>query len=359
MSTNQVKCKNCEKPFDDHFKFCPHCGQKVNDQLTLGVLFYNTINNYFSVDARIFKSFIPLMFKPGFLAKEFIKGKRSLYMHPAQMYLFVTIVFFALFSFTASNQRDMVNNELKKTLKSSRAIISDSIKANERIIIKRVKDSIENSSIRTALENNKKYTGMTDNQIDSIFSQDDLLKPKLDFGFNEKELDSLIEADASEKEIYKTMGLDENPGWFKAKLYSQVLKFYKARDGGNILKTFYDTLPIALFFLLPIFAFILKLLFFLKGRYSHHLVFSLYYFSYLFMVFSIILGINLIWDIPDFIDWLIVLSTNLYLFLALRNFYKQGWFLSFLKNGIVTFTFMSIVIPTAIVFIGFIAFLFY
>jgi len=299
------------------------------------------------------------MFKPGFLAKEFIKGKRSLYIHPAQMYLFVTIVFFALFSFTASKQRDMVNNEFKKTLKSYQQPHVDSTESNKILTVKHFKDSLEKESIRKVLEKNKKYTGMTESQIDSIMMPDELYEPNFDFGFNGNELDSLIEVNASEKEIYKSMGVDENPGWFKAKLYSQILKFYKARDGGDVLKTFYDAVPIALFFLLPIFAFILKLLFFLKGRYSHHLVFSLYYFSYLFMAFSIVLGVNLIWDMPDFIDWLIVLSTNLYLFLALRNFYKQGWFLSFLKNGIVTFTFMSIVIPTAIVFIGFIAFLFY
>jgi len=47
-------CKNCEQQFKKEFDFCPHCGQKVNDELTLGVLFYNTISNYFSFDARFF-----------------------------------------------------------------------------------------------------------------------------------------------------------------------------------------------------------------------------------------------------------------------------------------------------------------
>ena len=98
---------NCEHKFEEGFKFCPHCGQKTNDDLTLGVLFYNTITNYFSVDARFFKSFIPLMFKPGYLAKRFIEGKRLLYLHPAQMYLFISVVFFFLFSFIT---RDNNNN---------------------------------------------------------------------------------------------------------------------------------------------------------------------------------------------------------------------------------------------------------
>ena len=81
MNTNQVNCQNCEQPYEEGFQFCPNCGQKTNDELTLGVLFYNTISNYFSFDARFFKSFIPLMFRPGYLAKQFIDGKRLLYLH--------------------------------------------------------------------------------------------------------------------------------------------------------------------------------------------------------------------------------------------------------------------------------------
>ena len=99
MENNITSCKNCDKDYEVGFEFCPHCGQKTNEDLTVGILFYNTISNYFSFDARFFKSFIPLMFKPGILAKRFIEGKRLLYLHPAQMYLFISVVFFFLYSF--------------------------------------------------------------------------------------------------------------------------------------------------------------------------------------------------------------------------------------------------------------------
>ena len=99
LEDTTAKCLNCEEPLEEGFKFCPNCGQKTNEILTVGVLFYNTIANYLSFDARFFKSFFPLMFKPGMLAKCFIQGKRLLYLHPAQMYLFVSVVFFFLLSF--------------------------------------------------------------------------------------------------------------------------------------------------------------------------------------------------------------------------------------------------------------------
>ena len=99
---------------------------KAKDELTLGVLFNNTISNYFSVDARFFKSFIPLMFKPGFLAKQFVEGRRLLYLHPAQIYLFVSVVFFFLFSFIGNKQAESLDSALKKDIERSQ-IHNDSL----------------------------------------------------------------------------------------------------------------------------------------------------------------------------------------------------------------------------------------
>ena len=78
----------------------------------------------------------------------------------------------------------------------------------------------------------------------------------------------------------------------------------------------------------------------------------------MFTVFSIVLIVNFIWDVPDWIDWLIALSTYFYLLIAIKRFYKQGWFLSFLKTGIASFIYLMIVIPIAIVIIFLVGFLF-
>ena len=63
------------------------------DTLTVKVLFYNTLSNYFSYDARFLKSVVPLLFKPGYVAKEFVLGRRLKYLHPAQYYLFASVLF--------------------------------------------------------------------------------------------------------------------------------------------------------------------------------------------------------------------------------------------------------------------------
>jgi hypothetical protein len=351
MSKPTLGCSNCNQCFEAHYPYCPYCGQQAEDKLTLGVLFTNTISNYFSVDARFFRSFIPLMTRPGYLAEKFVEGKRLLYIHPAQMYLFISVVFFFLFSFVTREQAEDLNQNLKKTLNSE--VVVDSAK-------QRVSDSIDKEKVRKALTDNKFFTVMNEKQIDSILKRDDFNKQELTLGFNEKAVDSLIKVDASDKEVYAAMGMDDDAGTFKRKLYAQILKFYKARDGGNILKTFYDTLPIALFFLLPIFALILKWFYYRKGVYAHHLVFSFYYFSFLFATFSFLVLMDLIWkDFPGWIIVLVMLSTFFYLLIALKRFYRQGWFLSFIKSSAITFAFLSLVVPLAAVIIGAFAFMFY
>jgi hypothetical protein len=355
MKKEFIPCKNCENSYEKGFQFCPHCGQKTEDELTLGVLFYNTISNYFSVDARFFKSYIPLMFKPGYLPKKFIEGKRLLYLHPAQMYLFISVVFFFLFSFITRETTEQFDTALKNGF-DKKEMVLDSINANTEI------DSIKAKQfLKPLIESKMPIEGVKNyNELDSILkpqNKDQIVNSSFDF--NEKKIDSLIAISAPDSEIYKAMGLNDDAGVFMQKLYKQVLKFYKQRNGGSILQAFYDSIPIAMFILLPIFALLLKLFYYKKGRFSHHLVFTFYFFSFLFMVFSILILADLIWTIPAFLIGLVMFSTFFYLLLAIKNFYRQGYFLSFFKTGMISFLFLSFVIPLAVLIIGATAFLFY
>lgn len=348
-------CQNCERDYETGFAFCPYCGQKTDDDLTVGVLFYNTISNYFSFDARFFKSFIPLMTKPGILAKRFIEGKRLLYLHPAQMYLFISVVFFFMFSIVS---RDFVNKSdtaLKKGFEQEMSI--DTIQTQ-------VLDSMEIENLTKPLTDSGLVTGMNEEdrkKLDSIITASANTDgvPKMNFGFNSKKLDSLIALDAPESEQYKAMGMKDNPTYFQRRFYQQGLKIYK-QSGNGFIQAFIDSIPISMFILLPIFAFILKLFFWRRGTFAHHLVFSFYYYAFLFTVFSIILITDqFIWEIPNAISWLIVVSTFFYLFLAIKNFYRQGYIISFFKTCFVTFMYMTFVLPIAVVIMFVFAFLFY
>ncbi|WP_303317731.1 DUF3667 domain-containing protein [Flavivirga abyssicola] len=358
MKTTLETCKNCENQFDETFKFCPHCGQQTKEDLTVGVLFYNTISNYFSFDARFFKSFLPLLFKPGYLAKKFIEGKRLMYLHPAQLYLFVSVVFFFLLStVVVRDQVQSFDTSMKKTLKTP--LISDDTKAKAQQVL----DSIELDSVLQPLKE-KGIPGLKASEVkvlDSLIKASSKKKTTntLTFDFDQKKVDSLIAINASDAKVYKGMGMSDDAGYITRKFYMQVLKFYKQRNGGQLLQAVYDTIPISLFVLLPIFAFILKLLFYRRGHYAHHLVFSFYFFSFLFTVFSLILIANNFFEISAWIDWLLVVSTFFYLLVAIKRFYNHGWFLSFIKTSISSFVYLMFVIPIAIVIISLVGFLFY
>jgi hypothetical protein len=356
IEKNEFHCQNCEEELQTAFEFCPYCGQKTNEKLTLSNLFYNTITNYFSFDARFFKSFIPLLFRPGYLANKFISGKRLLYLHPAQLYLFVSVVFFFLLStIIIRDQVQTVDTKLKQTL--NKPIISDSTKA------KMTLDSTKIDEILKPIKANQVAIGLDENEMKAL---DSLINTSaqegnnnLTFDFDEKKVDSLIAINAPDAQVLKAMGMDDDANQVVRKFYIQMLKFYKQRNGGQILQAIYDTIPISLFILLPIFALILKILFFRRGSYAHHLVFSFYFFSFLFTLFSLILIANYFFDVPDWIDWMLVFSTFFYLFVAIRKFYKKGWFQSFIKTSIATFIYFLFVIPIAIAIIGLIGFMFY
>lgn len=351
-------CKNCEQEFNKDYKFCPHCGQQAKDNLTVGLLFYNTISNYFSFDARFFKSFFPLLFRPGYLAKKFIGGKRLIYLHPAQLYLFISVVFFFLMStLVVSENVQNIDKALKKA--TIKPFVTDSLKLEA----EKVLDSIKLDSVIKPLKENAikgldmEQVRVVDSIIKSTSAKD--LNNGISFDYNTKKVDSLIALNATESEVYRAMGMEDDAGYLTRKFYKQTLKFQKQRNGGQILQAVFETIPIALFVLLPIFALLLKLFFYKRGSYAHHLVFSFYYFAFLFTAFSLILIANYFFEVPNWIDFIIVLLIFLYLLIAVKKFYEIKWFLCFIKTGVISFLYLSFVIPIAFVILMIVGFLFY
>lgn len=299
---------------------------KDKEELTLGVLFSNTISNYFSVDARFFKSFWPLMAKPGYLAKRFLEGKRLLYLHPAQMYLFISVVFFFLFSFVARKQEQQIDQALQKDLQEVKTPLDTTYKPEI--------DTVKINKLINAYVDNKQAANLNNDVLNSVNNKTNE-NSSISLFEGGEQMDSLFNAGVSDADILKEMGLKADDGYFKKRLYAQILKFHKNRSGGSVLKAFYDSLPIAMFFLLPLFALILKLLYFKRGSYAHHLVFSFYFFSYLFVVFTTLVLASLIWpNFPDWIMTLIILSVFFYLMIALKKFYNQSWFVSYIKASL-------------------------
>jgi len=344
------QCKNCEKTFDSSFEYCPYCGQEAADNLTIGVLFSNTIDNYISIDARFFRSFGTLMLKPGVLARRFVDGKRLKYLHPAQFYLFVSVIFFFIFSFTIRKADNEVSEAIKKGMEQE--ITLDSIPIKQ--------DSLALAEAKKVLKKSQKTIGLTDeeiSEIDSVMASDPEIVT-LDFGFRREKLDSLIAAGAPLVQKTKAMGMKEDADAFTRRFYTQILKFYEQR-GGGILQALYDTIPVAMFLLMPLFALLLKVFYWKPAIFAHHLVFSFYFFTFIFTTFCTILLVNKVWEIPIWLEVLICFSFVIYLMLALRNFYRSSWVGAFFKAGIISFLYMLFILPMAVIGIVMVAFMLY
>ena len=344
------QCKNCEETFDTSYDYCPYCGQEATDNLTFGVLFSNTIENYFSIDARFFRSFIPLMIKPGVLARRFVDGKRLKYLHPAQFYLFISVLFFFLFSFSVRQADTEVNKALEKGFEAD--ILLDSVPTKG--------DSIAIEQARKALKQNQKFTRFSDEEIerlDSIIVANPSPRP-FSFGLKQEQLDSLIANGAPQQEKLEAMGLKENAGVFTTRVFEQLLKLYEQRAGG-ILQTLYDTIPIAMFIMLPLFAILLKVFYWKRGTFAHHMVFSFYFFTFLFTTFCVLILANFLVNVPGALEFLILMSVVIYLMIALRNFYKSSWVGAFFKSGFISFMYMLFVLPIAAAGVIFVAFMVY
>ncbi|MGH8798694.1 MAG: DUF3667 domain-containing protein, partial [Casimicrobiaceae bacterium] len=81
--------------------YCPHCGQETRLRLpTLREFLREAAGRYVAFDGRFWRTVAALLLHPGFLTREYLDGRRRRYIRPARMYLFATLIFFAVSRFS-------------------------------------------------------------------------------------------------------------------------------------------------------------------------------------------------------------------------------------------------------------------
>lgn len=96
-NTRGNKCLNCEREISVDDNFCPHCGQ-VNDLKKISLKQYLSayFDDFFSFDSRLLNTVVALIFKPGYVTKNYVEGRRISYVNPFRLYINITILFFLL-----------------------------------------------------------------------------------------------------------------------------------------------------------------------------------------------------------------------------------------------------------------------
>lgn len=342
IQTKGLECLNCMQPLKGDENFCSFCGQKNTiKQLSFSNFLSNLFSGFFSYDSRFWRTFIPLLIKPGKVSKEYIEGKRIRFVNPFQLYLNISIIFFLLLGIT--NRIDSNNNPVNDLITATKNIDTLSQKGVQQLdsVLTNVKEevlkNIPADSTQTKViadlgsvfkliepENKKKDTTAYVYHIDrvttkriSVFNKIEDFKryyKKHPKHTNDQALDSL----GYEKTFWNTF------------YYQQVINITKniaqiESDGGkNYMKTLTSYISISLFIFLPVFTMFLKLLYIRrKFTYMEHLVFVFHTQTVFFLLFIIFYLLNFFIEMVS-VTWVFILLFLLYLYKALRFFYKQG-----------------------------------
>ncbi|HWA32795.1 MAG TPA: DUF3667 domain-containing protein [Cyclobacteriaceae bacterium] len=346
-------CLNCGTKLID--TFCHHCGQKdLPRRQTLSELWVNFIASFWSYEGKFFQTTKYLITKPGYLAVEYNNGKRESYFHPARMYVFISFVFFLLyFSLPDPENKDtgIVKGKKKNDTTGAAANEKKSIAPMFEVGEDEDEDDFDESKLDSII-NNSIPKDDVDNPIpaiqDSIKSQAQKLKKKnkggekWNFGLEKAEYATVEAYDSAENAKPEA----KKDGWFKRLLVIRAIELnnkYKdddsksfAKDFGNAFK---DNFSKVLFWLLPFFALVLKLLYVRRGfYYSEHLVFSIYYYNFFYLAGSVQMLLNQV----SWLGWLAGLLSfwiYFYLLFGMKRMYMQGWGKTILKFFIFSFLF--------------------
>ena len=89
-------CLNCGTMIQG--RYCHVCGQQnLEPKESVWHLVSHIFNDITHFDGKFFTTLKDLLFKPGFLSREYVKGRRASYLDPIRMYVFTSAIFFLVF----------------------------------------------------------------------------------------------------------------------------------------------------------------------------------------------------------------------------------------------------------------------
>ena len=282
------KCLNCGKLLHGE-NFCSNCGQ-INDTqaLSLRSMLAFVASTLFSSDSRLRNTIFPLLVKPGFLAKEFILGRRARIVHPLRLFIWFLIISVGL-------------NKLELAFFSE-----------------------DSMAMKTETGLNSKES--SDNFIHFELNQDstDHLVPLSDSTallIDDIPQYAFEHSDENAKVGLKNMGLESD---FQNELVYQIFSNIGKMTYTDFIKSILDNILIVFLLFVPFFAIWMKMLYFRSPSISlvNHVVFILYNHSFVFFLYAIFQIISLFSSIELFMPLLFLYA--IYLWFGFKSFYQQS-----------------------------------
>ena len=337
------QCFNCEHPLDLSDKFCPNCGQRNSTKkLSFDDFFNEFFSGIFAYDSRLKRTLRALIFKPGKISKDYIQGKRVRYANPFRFYLSASIVFFIIWSFTTNF--DGINSENQVPIEELSE--EDTQKIQERMAeIPAVAGQIKIDSIITKTQAASKKT----------FKEYHISQLELDslpfFNSFPKQFDLYTRFNKETKIITPEIALDSlnhSQSFFNGWVFEKAADWNFIKANPEIFVNYFiSKLPFIIFFYLPVFALFIWLLYSWQPfNYMEHLVFTFHVQTSFFVMMGIALLLNAIFASDAFVGISLLLFL-FYLYKALRRFYGQGRFLTFVKFILLNGIFLTLALMAA------------
>jgi hypothetical protein len=320
-------CLNCGTTV--YGKYCHICGQEnVVPKETFWSMFIHFFYDITHFDSKFFESIKDLIFRPGFLSKEFNRGRRASYLHPVRMYVFTSAIFFLVF-FSFIKPGETFKTNINQPVPAD--VRRDYIKSLQQKLKKDTGNILLKEKLICAKDTNCLVT-----YKDIAGSNNGGIR----IGLTDTKYNKLEEYDSAQKILPSS----ERDGWFRRRLIRKKIelnnKFNENPD--EAMKEFGESLlhrlPYMLFISLPLFAFILKLVYIRRKQFyfADHGVFTIHLYVFTFLLLLAVFGFNALQQATglDVFGWLIFilfLALFFYLYKAMRNFYGQRRFKTFIK----------------------------
>jgi hypothetical protein len=392
-------CENCGTALAG--EFCSQCGQHAIDyRRSLFRVLLDALDSFLNWDTKFLHSVNVLLLRPWRLTNDFNAGRRVRYVHPLRLYLIASIIFFLLArainwespdgpaQLTAQDRTDLIATlakltgpespltpEQREKIETARAKLAEAegaLTETERDELKAAVRGFIKSSFKKNLpaEERVKMSRMI-NRIPELPDPPEAPVPSAETAPGAPPPApsvSIPPKPRNKDKFHLTVGpndRDKTP--FEAWLERQIKE--KIGEDGARAKLFMDTvrsnIPVMMLCCIPLFAFILKILYIRQGRYYvEHLVYALHIHSFLYVAVIITslasMGANR--TVPALSGWIIGLMSIaifIQIFRSIRRVYGQGWFFSAVKFffggllyfvilvlGVAATTFVTLLLPS-------------
>jgi len=326
-------CLNCNEPL--HGRFCHVCGQEnVEPKESVWALITHFFHDITHFDGKFFDTLRYLLWRPGFLSREYVLGRRARYLNPVRMYVFTSAIFFLMFfSFFFSlkgivgESKDYYVSEPVDYEKNDAEYLSWALKG--------ARNSEDSARITSQFNKRKKRKEAADTLSKSgrVGADEDENDGESITGDTAR-YRTVAEYDSAQKKLPS----DERDGWFtRAMRHREIELGPRFRKDKNAvirewINKFMHSFPQLLFVSLPLIALVLQLLYIRRRKdfyYVSHGIFliHIYIYSFINLLLFFALGklrTGLHWNWVGWIQFLLSLHAFWYVYKAMRNFYKQG-----------------------------------